>query len=68
MARLLLATGGMAATVVFLTEDTAAWLAWDWQRRVLEIAMVCGAGGAVYLAIHLLMGTRLRHLRRPSAL
>ena len=68
MARLLLATGGMAATVVFLTEDTAAWLAWDWQRRVLEIAMVCGAGGAVYLAIHLLMGTRLRHLRRPSAI
>ena len=68
MARLLLATGGMAATVVFLTEDTAAWLAWDWQRRVLEIAMVCGAGGTVYLAIHLLMGTRLRHLRRPSAI
>ena len=68
MARLLLATGGMAATVVFLTEDTAAWLAWDWQRRVLQIAMVCGAGGTVYLAIHLLMGTRLRHLRRPSAI
>lgn len=68
MARLLLATAGMATTVVFLTEDTAAWLAWDWQRRVLEIAMVCGAGGTVYLAIHLLLGTRLRHLRRPSAI
>ena len=67
-ARLLVATSGMALTVVLLSRDPVDWLAWDWQRRVLEIAMVCCAGAAAYLSIHLLLGTRLRHLRRPSAL
>ncbi|MFC1578868.1 murein biosynthesis integral membrane protein MurJ [Pseudomonadota bacterium] len=67
-ARLLLATSGMAVTVLLLAQEPATWLAWGWQRRAWEIALVCCAGVAVYLSIHLLLGTRLRHLRRPSAL
>jgi putative peptidoglycan lipid II flippase len=66
--RLLFATSAMAITVVLVCEDTAAWLGWDWQRRVLEIGYVCGAGAGVYVATHLLLGTRFRHLRSPSAL
>jgi putative peptidoglycan lipid II flippase len=65
--RLLLATTAMAMTVLLLNQEVATWLAWDWQRRVLEILFLCGSGAAVYLVIHLLLGTRLRHLRTPSA-
>jgi putative peptidoglycan lipid II flippase len=67
-ARLLLATVGMAITLLLLAREPALWLAWDWHHRAREIALVCGAGATVYLAIHLLLGTRLRHLRKPSAL
>ena len=67
-ARLSLATVGMAVTLLLLAHEPALWLSWDWHQRAREIALVCGAGAAVYLAIHLLLGTRLRHLRKPSAL
>ena len=65
-ARLLLATAGMAALVLVLTPELPAWLGWGWQRRALEITLISGSGIAVYLAIHLLAGTRWRHLRAPS--
>lgn len=64
--RLLLATTGMALTVLLMNHATSTWLEWQWQRRVLEIFLQCGTGAAVYLAIHVLLGTRLRHLRTPS--
>ena len=67
-ARLSLATVGMAVTLLLLAHEPALWLSWDWHQRAREIALVCAAGAAVYLAIHLLLGTRLRHLRKPSAL
>ena len=51
-----------------LNHDSAHWLGWDWQRRALELALLCGAGAATYLLVHLLLGTRLRHLRTPSEL
>ena len=66
--RLVLATTGMAATLVLLGDETATWLAWDWQRRALQLALACVAGAGAYLAVHLVLGTRLRHLRTPSAL
>jgi putative peptidoglycan lipid II flippase len=66
-ARLLLATMGMAAVVLVLTPELSAWLGWGWQRRALEMALISGSGIAVYLAVHLLSGTRLRHLLAPSA-
>jgi putative peptidoglycan lipid II flippase len=64
--RLLLATAAMALVVLLLVPDHGLWLDWAWQRRALEIAMVCAAGAAVYLLAHLLLGTRIRHLRAPS--
>jgi putative peptidoglycan lipid II flippase len=66
--RLVLATAAMSAILAFLNEDIARWLAWNWQRRALEISLLCGAGAGTYLAVHILLGTRLRHLRTPSAL
>jgi putative peptidoglycan lipid II flippase len=66
--RLVLATAGMTATLLWLNHGTIQWLAWDWQQRALQMALLCGAGAGTYLAIHLLLGTRFRHLRTPSAL
>ena len=65
--RLLLATASMAAAVLLVSPQNSTWLEWQWQRRALEIALVCGAGIAAYLLTHLLLGTRLRHLRAPAA-
>ena len=65
--RLLLATAGMVLTVLLLNHEVSTWLAWGWQRRALEILLLCGSGVVTYLGIHLLLGTRLRHLRTPSA-
>jgi len=66
--RLTVATLGMVATLAALNHETAQWLAWDWHRRALEMSLICCSGAGAYLAIHLAMGTRLRHLRTPSAL
>jgi putative peptidoglycan lipid II flippase len=66
--RLGLATAGMTATLVSMAHPTAEWLGWDWQRRALEMGLLCGAGVVAYLGIHVLLGTRLRHLRTPSEL
>jgi putative peptidoglycan lipid II flippase len=66
--RLGLATAGMTAALVFLNHPTAEWLAWGWHRRGLELGLICGTGAIAYLGIHILLGTRLRHLRTPSAL
>jgi putative peptidoglycan lipid II flippase len=66
--RLLLATTSMAVAVVWVTPETASWLDWQWQRRILEIALVCSVGIGVYMITHLILGTRLRHLRPPAAL
>jgi len=65
--RLLMATAAMAVVVLMMVPATADWLAWPWQRRAMEIALVCLAGIAVYLCAHLLLGTRMRHLRAPLA-
>ena len=64
--RLLLATAAMAAAVIWLLPPTEVWLNWNWQQRAWQMSLVCGSGVAAYVAIHLLLGTRLAHLRGPS--
>lgn len=64
--RFLLATVAMATVVLWVSPDTAVWLAWDWQRRALEMLYACVLGGGVYCLTHLLLGTRMRDLRAPS--
>jgi putative peptidoglycan lipid II flippase len=64
--RLVLATLIMSVAVVWLVPDPGQWLEWPWQRRAAEMALLCAVGIAAYLATHLLLGTRLRHLRAPS--
>ena len=63
--RLLAATAGMVLAIFWLVPDNSVWLAWDWQRRAIQILVVCGAGVVAYIGIHLLLGTRLSHLRGP---
>lgn len=63
--RLLAATAGMAAVVLWLSPATATWLAWSVHQRVGHMALACAAGGLVYLLLHALLGTRLSHLRTP---
>lgn len=65
--RLFAATSAMTAAVLLLGEGADVWLDWSWQRRSLEILLVCGAGIAAYLLAHVLCGTRMRHLRAPGA-
>lgn len=66
-ARLLLASAAMSVTLLLLGTDSLQWLDWSWQRRALEMGLLCGIGGAVYLLTHLALGTRLNHLRAPGA-
>ncbi|MEH6592021.1 MAG: murein biosynthesis integral membrane protein MurJ [Halioglobus sp.] len=61
--RLLVATLAMAAVIYLLCEEPGQWLSWDWQQRAGEMAKLCVSGGAVYVLVHLVTGTRLRHLR-----
>ena len=65
--RLFAGTGAMSVVVLLLGQGTEVWLEWGWQRRVLEILLVCTAGIAAYLVAHVLSGTRMRHLRAPGA-
>ena len=65
--RLVLATAAMSIVVLWLAKDPDQWLAWEWERRALEISLVVAAGVAAYLGAHLAAGTRFRHLRAPGA-
>ncbi|MGB1139872.1 MAG: murein biosynthesis integral membrane protein MurJ [Halioglobus sp.] len=64
--RLLLATSAMALPVLWLMPETGQWLGWDWRLRGWEMFKLCGVGVAAYGLAHLLLGTRLRHLRAPA--
>jgi len=66
--RLVVSTLSMAAVLLWLNPETSRWLAWDWQHRAWEMGLICAAGAGTYLLVHLLLGTRFRHLRTPSAL
>jgi putative peptidoglycan lipid II flippase len=64
--RLAFASGCMVAAILWLAPETPAWYAWQWPRRVLELALLCGVGIAVYVASLWLLGTRMRHLLAPA--
>ena len=63
--RLLFATAVMCAVLLIFAPESATWLEWSWQRRLLEMALVCLLGVAVYVLAHFLAGTRPHHLRAP---
>lgn len=63
LVRLMAASSAMVLVLALLSTETAQWLSWAWQRRALEMLLLCGAGGAAYLCVHLACGTRLSHLR-----
>jgi len=63
--RLFGATLVMAGVVLYIVPETAQWLAWDWQQRAWEMLIVCVCGGFAYVAAHMVMGTRMNHLRNP---
>jgi len=67
MMRLLVASVCMVATLLWLGSDTATWLEWHWQRRVLMLSLLCGAGAGVYFGVLALLGTRMSQLRAPAA-
>jgi len=66
--RLVLATGAMAVVVLLLVPESETWLGWSWQRRALEMGLVCGAGFGAYLLAHLLLGTRPGQLRAQASI
>ena len=65
LSRLLLACLAMGALLLWLDSPVEQWVAWGWQQRALNMAVVCGSGFACYLVVHLLLGTRLADLRSP---
>jgi putative peptidoglycan lipid II flippase len=66
MLRLILASAALVAVILWLVPASADWLDWPWQRRAMEMALLCCSGTAVYFAVHWLVGTRMSHLRAPA--
>jgi len=57
------ASVAMAAVVLSLLWLWQGWTGWPWWERLLKLAVVVGAGGAVYGAALWLQGIRARDLR-----
>ncbi|WP_046656185.1 murein biosynthesis integral membrane protein MurJ [Lysobacter capsici] len=57
------ASAAMAAVVLSLLWLWQGWTGWPWWERLLKLAVVVGAGGAVYGAALWLQGIRPRDLR-----
>jgi putative peptidoglycan lipid II flippase len=66
MLRLLLSSACMGIAVLWLVPEGSMWSDWGWVRRVLELGLLCGVGVAVYFTCHLLLGTRMSHLKAPE--
>lgn len=65
--RLFVATAAMVVGLLVLSPQSTAWTEWGWVRRGFEIGVLCLAGAAIYVCSHLLLGTRMHHLRAPIA-
>ncbi|WP_116367376.1 murein biosynthesis integral membrane protein MurJ [Parahaliea mediterranea] len=63
--RLLVSTALMAAVAWLLAPAAGDLAAQGALQRALSIALVCGAGGAVYLLCQVALGARLKQLRTP---
>ncbi|MEZ5572007.1 MAG: murein biosynthesis integral membrane protein MurJ [Halioglobus sp.] len=66
--RLLLASVCMIAALLWISPAATDWIDWQWQRRALELLLLCCVGVGVYFAAHALLGTRMSHLRAPAGL
>ncbi|MCL4104298.1 UNVERIFIED_CONTAM: hypothetical protein GTU68_047260 [Idotea baltica] len=64
--RLIAATGCMAVVLWYFMPEEASWLELDWRSRSLTLSILCAQGVAAYLAVHLLLGSRLKQLKAPS--
>ena len=58
------ANGALVAMILYLSAPVDQWLAADGARRSADMAILVGAGGAVYLVALGLAGIRLRHFRQ----
>jgi putative peptidoglycan lipid II flippase len=65
-AQLALATAAMALVLVLGDPSAAQWQAWPWWQRVAVLAVLCGAGLAVYVGALWAAGLRPRQLRAPA--
>ena len=62
-ARLAAASLVMTGVLLALLGYGGDWFQWHWSRRVMWLAVLCGAGLAAYLATLVALGLRPRHLR-----
>ncbi|MCV6589172.1 MAG: murein biosynthesis integral membrane protein MurJ [Marinobacterium sp.] len=61
--RILAANVAMAMLLITLLADTTQWLHWGLTERALQMAILVGAGMAVYLLVLIALGLRPRHLK-----
>lgn len=61
--RMVLANGVMIAVLLWLVAAPEQWLAYDLWQRVSQMAILVCGGGVAYVAMLLLSGLRMRHLR-----
>lgn len=66
LARLLLATGLMAAFLLAALQYANQWLDWLWYDKVLWLGSICLGGVAIYGLSLLIGGLRLRDLRAST--
>lgn len=61
--RIVLANGALVALIFWLSAPPEQWLAWGWQARALNLALLCVSGVLVYFVTLVIVGVRLRHFR-----
>jgi len=61
--QLLFANGALAGVIVWLNAPVSVWLANGGYQRAADMAMLVGAGVAVYFVALALAGVRVRHFR-----
>jgi putative peptidoglycan lipid II flippase len=60
---MLLANTALAGVALWLMGDAQAWLDWETMQRIGWMSLIVVAGIAVYFAVMVLAGLRMRHLR-----
>ncbi len=61
--KLISAAVAMGSTILWLLPEMSVWLDWTFSHRALWLAGLIGAGASVYLAVVLILGIRLNHLK-----
>jgi peptidoglycan biosynthesis protein MviN/MurJ (putative lipid II flippase) len=61
--RIVAATGAMLLVLLLLGQPSAQWIAWDDLHRVVNLLLLCLAGGAVYVLVLWLLGVRPAQFR-----